>query len=453
MNNKIKKIIVSIFAILSFVFIAPSAFASGVPVMSTNGATNITSTTVTLNGYFNGNGSNMTSVFFQYGDSPLMNSNSNSLIPVGSFGTYSDSITGLNPGTTYYFQAVGINASGFGWGTSTLTFKTLPVVPVSTTTINTNSATNITQTSATLNGYFNGGNSSTQTYLEYGTSSSSFTSQTPTVNQSSLSGSFSAPISNLSPATTYYFRAVAINSLGVVSTASALNFTTLTSFVPPSVSCSINYFNTNQNAISSGNGASLSWSTNNCSNVYLSSFGSVSISNSGYPVYPSSTTTYTLNASNGSTNDSSSVTVTVVNNNCGNNCSYPHSHQNQDRGYYQPYYYPQTSQQIYYPQTSVVDPYYTTTTSYSSGTIQPQASTSRRVTSTNNNQTGNTNVNGNTSGVNGSNLAAGAGFALGSFFPSTMLGWLMLVIFILVLIIISRVLFKNPNTNHNNHNH
>ncbi len=80
----------------------------------------------------------------------------------------------------------------------------------------TNSTTNITQTSATLNGIVNPNGSSTTVQFDYGTTTSYGTSITAT--QSPVSGdtnvSVSANITGLTPNTLYHFRVEATNSAG-----------------------------------------------------------------------------------------------------------------------------------------------------------------------------------------------------------------------------------------------
>lgn len=95
-------------------------------------------------------------------------------------------------------------------------------------TVTTNTATNITNNSATLKGTVNPNNLSTTAYLEYGLSANSYT--TKTSNQT-LTGTSNLSISAntgsiLTPNTVYHFRAVAQNSLGTVKGGDQ-SFTTL----------------------------------------------------------------------------------------------------------------------------------------------------------------------------------------------------------------------------------
>jgi hypothetical protein len=89
-------------------------------------------------------------------------------------------------------------------------------IPSINSSASTNNATNLTSSSATLNGAVNANGLSTNTYFEI-SKSASFSDST-TVSSSILSNSIetniSASATGLSPSTTYYFRVRAVNSSG-----------------------------------------------------------------------------------------------------------------------------------------------------------------------------------------------------------------------------------------------
>jgi hypothetical protein len=97
-------------------------------------------------------------------------------------------------------------------------------------TVTSNTATNLTATSAMLRGSVNPNGSATITYYEWGTSSALATFST-TTSQSIGSGtdavSVTANLAGLSAGTTYYYRAVGQNSAGT-QRGSILSFATLT---------------------------------------------------------------------------------------------------------------------------------------------------------------------------------------------------------------------------------
>jgi hypothetical protein len=202
----------------------------GVPTVSTNSASSISTSNSTLNGYVNPNGAS-TSVWFQYGTSNSFGSTSTSA-SVGSGNSqlsYSISVSGLSGNTTYYFRSVANNSFGTVYG-NTLSFTTTGDnqqqggVP----TVSTNSASNISTNGATLNGSANPNNASASAYFQYGTTTSfGSTSTSINVGSGNSQSNYSMGISGLSDNTTYYFRAVANNSFGTVY-GSTSSFTTTT---------------------------------------------------------------------------------------------------------------------------------------------------------------------------------------------------------------------------------
>jgi len=92
--------------------------------------------------------------------------------------------------------------------------------------VNTNSASSIGQNSATLNGSVNPNNSNTTVWFEYGTTQNLGTTVgNQSVGNANSNQNIIAYLSNLSPNTTYYFRAVAQNSFGITYGA-IMSFTT-----------------------------------------------------------------------------------------------------------------------------------------------------------------------------------------------------------------------------------
>ena len=127
-------------------------------------------------------------------------------------GSFTSSITGLTPNTTYYVRAYATNSAGTAYGTQR-TFTTAQQVYVPTVT--TNTVSNITQNSATCGGNVVDAGGGTVTARGVCWS----TSQNPTVSGSHTSngsgtGSFTSSITGLTPNTTYYVRAYATNSAG-----------------------------------------------------------------------------------------------------------------------------------------------------------------------------------------------------------------------------------------------
>ena len=144
--------------------------------------------------------------------------------------------TGLLYGQTgaELFSGTGLNIGSIapGWSTQgsvTVSFQvsgsgTNPIG--GTPYITTNSATNISTNSATLNGYVNSNNVSSNVWFEWGTASSYFGNSTPQISYGTQSANFSSTIYNLYPNTTYYYRAVAQSPQGGTVYGNQQNFTT-----------------------------------------------------------------------------------------------------------------------------------------------------------------------------------------------------------------------------------
>ena len=187
------------------------------PTVSTAAATSVTIDGVTLNGTVNPNGLAVSDYHFEYGtDSNLatVTSTSAQTLAAGYTGqAITASLSGLIPGTTYYFRVVATNPAGTSNGLI-VSFITVAQAP----TVSTAAATSITTSGVTLNGTVNPNGLAVSDYhFEYGTDSNLAT-VTSTSAQTLAAGytgqAITASLSGLIPGTTYYFRVVATNPAG-----------------------------------------------------------------------------------------------------------------------------------------------------------------------------------------------------------------------------------------------
>ena len=186
-----------------------------VSTAATQTATGVTSTTAILNGVINPNNLS-TIVTFEYGTTTDYGQTipaTQSPITGNSSTNVTAELSGLLPGTNYFFRIKTINTLGTTFG-SVLSFTTLGQVPTCTT----QPARGVTSTTAILPGVINPNYLSTTVTFEYGTTTNY--GQTITSPQSPITGNsntnVSAELSGLLPETTYHFRIQAINSLGTV---------------------------------------------------------------------------------------------------------------------------------------------------------------------------------------------------------------------------------------------
>ncbi len=180
-----------------------------VPTVQTNAATNITADGATLSGNVTSAGSaTVTARGFLYGTSE---SNLTQTIQSGSgTGSFIATVSNQTYGTTYYYKAYATNSLGTAYG-EVMSFTTNSVANVPT--VQTNAATSITTTSATLSGSIisNGGTTITARGFMYGTDANNLTQA---VQSGSGNGNFTKAISGLTPGATYYYKAYATNSAG-----------------------------------------------------------------------------------------------------------------------------------------------------------------------------------------------------------------------------------------------
>ncbi len=183
----------------------------GLPVVVTSSVTEITATSAKCGGNVTDQGaSDVTErgICWSTDNNPTVNDDH---VSSGSgTGTYTCFMTDLMPEEIYYVRAYAKNAQGISYGDE-VNFTALEGLPTVTTSV----VANITSTTATCGG--NVTNQGASNVTERGVCWS--TSQNPTVSNShttdgSGTGSFTSNITGLTPNTTYYVRAYAINSKG-----------------------------------------------------------------------------------------------------------------------------------------------------------------------------------------------------------------------------------------------
>ncbi|MGO9611410.1 MAG: carboxypeptidase regulatory-like domain-containing protein [Dissulfurispiraceae bacterium] len=183
---------------------------TGIPIVTYLEVTSITTTSATVIGTVNPNGV-ATNAVIKYGPTTSYgNTGSWSNIVGAQF--IMANLSGLIPNQTYHYCIMATNSNGSS-PCADMTFTTLGAPPIVATT----NATNITSTTATLNGTVNPNNAATSYDFQYGTSTAY---GNDTVAGSAGSGTsalnVNAAISNLTPSTTYHFTIGASNNSGGV---------------------------------------------------------------------------------------------------------------------------------------------------------------------------------------------------------------------------------------------
>ncbi len=137
-------------------------------------------------------------------------------------GSYTSSLTGLAPSTTYYVRAYATNGQGTAYGDER-SFETLATTPTLTTT----AITNITVTTADSGGEVtnDGGTAVTARGVCWNTTGTPTTADSKTTDGAGA-GSYASSLTGLAPGVTYYVRAYATNAEGTAY-GNERNFTTL----------------------------------------------------------------------------------------------------------------------------------------------------------------------------------------------------------------------------------
>ncbi len=219
--------------------------------VNTTVASNITQTTATSGGNVTSEGgSSVTArgVCWSIAANPTT-SNSHTTDGSGT-GSFVSNLTGLTPGTLYYYRAYATNSVGTAYGIEVmLTTQSSVVTPTVTTT----AVTGITQITATSGGNVtaSGGATVTARGVCWGTSSSPTISNSHTIDGSGT-GVFVSSLTSLTPNTLYYVRAYATNSVGTAY-GNEVTFTTLPNPVLPTVTTTTVTNITQTTATSGGN--------------------------------------------------------------------------------------------------------------------------------------------------------------------------------------------------------
>lgn len=146
-------------------------------------------------------------------------------------------MTGLTPGTGYYFRTYATHASGNAWAPASGTFTT---TTVSAPVIVNRAASAIGLNSATLNfEVSSSGNEAPSVTVYYGLADGGTTaaSWTGNVSAGTVAGQGGVAVSGLTAGTPYFYRALATNSAGAVWAPGSSTFTSA-SVTPPAVDSS-----------------------------------------------------------------------------------------------------------------------------------------------------------------------------------------------------------------------
>lgn len=179
------------------------------PIITSLDIYDITSTTIKIKGSLLPRGDNVT-YHFEYGPTPAFGNSSSAY-------TYTDKVegilTGLQSETKYYLRLVATNENGSSYATAE--FTTLSLAPL----VKIKQTVDVTETTAILYGEINPNSLSTSFYFAYGpTPTLGLATPTYPLSDTTVFLKVSAPIADLQPRQTYFYKLVATN--GFASSAS-----------------------------------------------------------------------------------------------------------------------------------------------------------------------------------------------------------------------------------------
>ena len=200
------------------------------PTIINTPATNVSFEDADINGTVTSTGSEDPTVTLYFGDNDggTTPGSWDDSVNIGTqSGNFSNSLSFLTSGTTYYFRAFAQNSGGSAWAPSTASFTTQAyALP----TLTNSPASNITGRAAQVGGEVTstGGDSPTIT-IYYGDNDGGSTigNWDSSVSLGDQISTFSTTLSSLNPLTTYYFRALAVNGAGSIWATPTETFTTL----------------------------------------------------------------------------------------------------------------------------------------------------------------------------------------------------------------------------------
>ncbi|MCX6223033.1 MAG: SPOR domain-containing protein [Bacteroidia bacterium] len=197
--------------LLSVLFYCKKEETKTAPVVSITAVSGITANSASTGGNVSADGGASVTIRGVCWSTSQNPSTSDSKTSDGSgVGSFSSSITGLNPGVTYTLKAYAINSVGTSYSGSA-SFSTTAIGATLTTV----AATSISSNSASSGGNISsdGGSSVTARGVCWSIISGPTTSGSKTSDGTGI-GNFTSSISGLTPGTVYYARAYAINSAG-----------------------------------------------------------------------------------------------------------------------------------------------------------------------------------------------------------------------------------------------
>ncbi len=182
------------------------------------------------------------------------------------------SVTGLTPGTTYYYRVRGVNASGTSGNSNVISQIELPDAPVAT------AGTNLAEGAFDSN--WNSVTGATSYRLDVSTSNV-FGSFVSGYNDLNVGNVLTAPVTGLTGGTTYYFRVRAVDASGTSANSNVITVLTVPAAPTATAASSVAEvsFSANWNAQTGASSYRLDVSTSNVFGSFVSGFNDLNVGN------------------------------------------------------------------------------------------------------------------------------------------------------------------------------
>ena len=213
---------------------SPKAVVITIPLVLTNLVTSISYTTATTGGSITSDGGAPITAYgvcWSTSAAPTVTLSTKTIDGTGS-GSFTSSMSGLSPSTTYHVRAYATNSQGTAYGQEQIFVTAQTTVPTLSTSVAAFIATTTAQSGGNITS--DGGTTVTTRGVCWSTTANPTIALSSKTSDGSGAGSFTSNLAGLTQTTLYHIRAYATNTVGT-SYGNDITFTTATEVTTPTV--------------------------------------------------------------------------------------------------------------------------------------------------------------------------------------------------------------------------